>query len=88
MTIELQDLRQQISNLDQQIHELLQERFRLTEQVAHYKKAKGLALKDSAQEQRIFQALKMNNEDQQHMKRIFQSILDESLKKMKAQSSN
>lgn len=72
----LQLLRAKIDQIDQRISQLLDERFKITEEIRKFKQENKLASYDAEREEQILKKF-----DQNHKKEIFKKILEESKKK-------
>ena len=76
---EMDALREEINNLDQELLELLEERFLLCEQIGEIKKENNLPIEDKKREAQIIQT-KVNSTslDREFVKNLYALILAES----------
>ena len=79
--MDLDTIRQEIDQIDDQIVKLLEERMHLVEGVVAYKKASGKPILDSKREEIIFEKVKNRVEDKRYQETIvatFSEILKRS----------
>ena len=79
--MDLDTIRQEIDQIDDQIVKLLEERMHLVEGVVAYKKASGKPILDSKREEIIFEKVKNRVEDKRYQETIvatFSDILNRS----------
>lgn len=79
--LDLNQLRQNIDKLDKQLAAVLEERLKVVLQVADYKKARGLAVKDPAREEIVINKVAGLLENQAYsgaVKSIMRSIIDQA----------
>ena len=69
-------IRQEIDQIDDQIVKLLEERMRLVEGVVAYKKASGKPILDSKREEVIFEKVKNRVEDKRYQETIVATFSD------------
>ena len=69
-------IRQEIDQIDDQIVKLLEERMHLVEGVVAYKKASGKAILDSKREEVIFEKVKNRVEDKRYQETIVATFSD------------
>lgn len=80
---ELNDLRTQINHIDEQLLQLIVQRFDVVKEVGRVKQTAHLPIKDAAREQAVLNRLKakVDNEAlQPAIQAIFQTIMDEAKK--------
>ena len=68
--MDLDVIRQEIDQIDDQIVKLLEKRMRLIDQVVAYKKASGKPILDSKREEAIFEKVRNRVEDKQYQESI------------------
>lgn len=79
MTTELESLREEINNLDQELIEILEERFALCEEIAEIKKDAGLKVEDKSREADILKTkINQTSMNPEFVKNIFALIFAES----------
>lgn len=85
--MDLSQLREQIDTIDRQIAALLTQRMDITNEVAAYKKANGLAVYHPEREQQVIEKVcsLTKPEYQQALTVIYQCIMDESKKNQEQQ---
>lgn len=79
--MDLDIIRQEIDQIDDQIVKLLEERMHLVEGVVAYKKASGKSILDTKREEIIFEKVKNRVEDKRYQETIvatFSDILNRS----------
>lgn len=69
-------IRQEIDQIDDQIVKLLEERMHLVEGVVAYKKASGKPILDSKREEVIFEKVKNRVEDKRYQETIVETFSD------------
>ena len=69
-------IRQEIDQIDDQIVKLLEERMHLVEEVVTYKKASGKPILDSKREEVIFEKVKNRVEDKRYQETIVATFSD------------
>ena len=69
-------IRQEIDQIDDQIVKLLEERMLLVEEVVAYKKASGKPILDSKREEVIFEKVKNRVEDKRYQETIVATFSD------------
>lgn len=69
-------IRQEIDQIDDQIVKLLEERMHLVEEVVAYKKASGKPILDSKREEIIFEKVKNRVEDKRYQETIVATFSD------------
>ena len=69
-------IRQEIDQIDDQIVKLLEERMHLVEQVVTYKKASGKPILDTKREEVIFEKIKNRVEDKRYQETIVATFSD------------
>ena len=69
-------IRQEIDQIDDQIVKLLEERMQLVEGVVAYKKASGKPILDTKREEIIFEKVKNRVEDKRYQKTIVATFSD------------
>ena len=74
--MDLDVIRQEIDQIDDQIVKLLEERMRLVDQVVAYKKASGKPILDSKREEVIFEKVKNRVEDKRYQETIVATFSD------------
>ena len=74
--MDLDVIRQEIDQIDDQIVKLLEERMRLVDQVVAYKKASGKPILDSKREEVIFEKVKNRVEDKRYQGTIVATFSD------------
>ena len=74
--MDLDIIRQEIDQIDDQIVQLLEERMHLVEGVVAYKKASGKAILDTKREEAIFEKVRNRVEDKQYQEPIVATISD------------
>ena len=74
--MDLDSIRQEIDQLDDQIVKLLEERMHLVEGVVAYKKASGKAILDTKREEAIFEKVRNRVEDKQYQETIVATFSD------------
>lgn len=80
---QLNELRNQINKVDEQLLRLLEQRFNIVRKVGQVKQAANLPVKDAAREQAVLNRLKTQVADPTlvpAMQAIFQTIMDEAKK--------
>lgn len=79
MTTEIEALREEINNLDQELLEILEERFALCDEIGEIKREEGLKIEDKSREKDIIQSkLVSTSLSKEFVKNIFALILAES----------
>ena len=74
--MDLDSIRQEIDQIDDQIVKLLEERMHLVEGVIAYKKASGKPILDSKREEVIFDKVKNRVEDKRYQETIVATFSD------------
>ena len=74
--MDLDIIRQEIDQIDDQIVKLLEERMHLVEDVVAYKKASGKAILDTKREEAIFEKVRNRVEDKQYQETIVATFSD------------
>ena len=74
--MDLDIIRQEIDQIDNQIVKLLEERMHLVEGVVAYKKASGKPILDSKREEIIFEKVKNRVEDKRYQETIVATFSD------------
>ena len=76
MELNLQDIRDQLDEIDDQLIDLLSRRMRLVQDVAAYKKEKGLPILDAGRENAILERLsqKAGGEFAPYVKRLYETL--------------
>ena len=74
--MDLDSIRQEIDQIDDQIVKLLEERMHLVEEVVAYKKASGKPILDSKREEIIFEKVKNRVEDKRYQETIVATFSD------------
>lgn len=74
--MDLDVIRQEIDQIDDQIVKLLEERMRLVDQVVAYKKVSGKPILDSKREEVIFEKVKNRVEDKRYQETIVATFSD------------
>ena len=74
--MDLDIIRQEIDQIDDQIVKLLEERMNLVEDVVAYKKASGKAILDTKREEAIFEKVRNRVEDKQYQETIVATFSD------------
>ena len=74
--MDLDVIRQEIDQINDQIVKLLEERMRLVDQVVAYKKASGKPILDSKREEVIFEKVKNRVEDKRYQETIVATFSD------------
>lgn len=74
--MDLDIIRQEIDQIDDQIVKLLEERMYLVEDVVAYKKASGKAILDTKREEAIFEKVRNRVEDKQYQETIVATFSD------------
>ena len=74
--MDLDNIRQEIDKIDDQIVQLLEERMHLVEGVVAYKKASGKAILDTKREEAIFEKVRNRVEDKQYQETIVATFSD------------
>ena len=74
--MDLDSIRQEIDQIDDQIVKLLEERMNLVEGVVAYKKASGKAILDTKREEAIFEKVRNRVEDKQYQETIVATFSD------------
>ena len=74
--MDLNSIRQEIDQIDDQIVKLLEERMHLVEGVVAYKKASGKPILDSKREEVIFEKVKNRVEDKRYQETIVATFSD------------
>ncbi len=87
MELNLQDIREQLDQIDDQMIDLFSKRMRLVSEVAAYKKEKGLPILDKGREDVILERLsqKAGNELSEYAKRMYETLFAVSREYQKAQ---
>ena len=74
--MDLDSIRKEIDQIDDQIVKLLEERMQLVEGVVTYKKASGKPILDSKREEVIFEKVKNRVEDKRYQETIVATFSD------------
>ena len=74
--MDLDSIRQEIDQIDDQIVKLLEERMHLVEDVVAYKKASGKAILDTKREEVIFEKVRSRVEDKRYQETIVSTFSD------------
>ncbi len=74
--MDLNSIRQEIDQIDDQIVKLLEERMHLVEGVVAYKKASGKAILDTKREEVIFEKVRSRVEDKRYQETIVATFSD------------
>ena len=74
--MDLDSIRQEIDQIDDQIVKLLEERMQLVEEVVAYKKASGKPILDSKREEVIFEKVRNRVEDKRYQETIVATFSD------------
>ena len=74
--MDLDIIRQEIDQIDDQIVKLLEERMHLVEGVVAYKKASGKPILDTKREEAIFEKVRNRVEDKQYQETIVATFSD------------
>ena len=74
--MDLDSIRQEIDQIDDQIVKLLEERMRLVEGVVTYKKASGKSILDTKREAIIFEKVRNRVEDKRYQETIVATFSD------------
>ena len=74
--MDLNSIRQEIDQIDDQIVKLLEERMHLVEGVVAYKKASGKAILDTKREEVIFEKVRSRVEDKRYQETIVAAFSD------------
>lgn len=74
--MDLDIIRQEIDQIDDQIVKLLEERMHLVEDVVAYKKASGKAILDTKREEVIFEKVSSRVEDKRYQETIVATFSD------------
>ena len=74
--MDLNSIRQEIDQIDDQIVKLLEERMQLVEEVVAYKKASGKPILDSKREEIIFEKVRNRVEDKRYQETIVATFSD------------
>ena len=74
--MDLDSIRQEIDQIDDQIVKLLEERMHLVEGVVAYKKASGKAILDTKREEAICEKVRNRVEDKQYQETIVATFSD------------
>ena len=74
--MDLDIIRQEIDQIDNQIVKLLEERMHLVEDVVAYKKASGKAILDTKREEAIFEKVRNRVEDKHYQETIVATFSD------------
>ena len=74
--MDLNSIRQEIDQIDDQIVKLLEERMHLVEEVVAYKKASGKPILDSKREEIIFEKVRNRVEDKRYQETIVATFSD------------
>ena len=74
--MDLDIIRQEIDQIDDQIVKLLEERMHLVEGVVAYKKASGKAILDTKREEAIFEKVRSRVEDKRYQETIVATFSD------------
>lgn len=77
--IELEALREELSNLDKELMEILEERFALCEEIGEIKREENIPIEDSKQEALIIQSnANSTSLNKEFVKNLFSLIFEES----------
>ena len=74
--MDLNSIRQEIDQIDDQIVKLLEERMQLVEGVVAYKKASGKSILDTKREEVIFEKVRSRVEDKRYQETIVATFSD------------
>ena len=74
--MDLDIIRQEIDQIDDQIVKLLEERMHLVEDVVAYKKASGKAILDTKREEVIFEKVRSRVEDKRYQETVVATFSD------------
>ena len=74
--MDLNSIRQEIDQIDDQIVKLLEERMHLVEEVVAYKKASGKPILDTKREEVIFEKIRSRVEDKRYRETIVATFSD------------
>ena len=74
--MDLDSIRQEIDQIDDQIVKLLEERMHLVEGVVAYKKASGKPISDTKREEAIFEKVRSRVEDKRYQETIVATFSD------------
>ena len=74
--MDLDSIRQEIDQIDDQIVKLLEERMHLVEGVVTYKKASGKSILDTKREEVIFEKVRSRVEDKRYQETIVATFSD------------
>ena len=74
--MDLESIRQEIDQIDNQIVKLLEERMHLVEGVVVYKKASGKPILDTKREEAIFEKVRSRVEDKRYQETIVATFSD------------
>ena len=74
--MDLESIRQEIDQIDDQIVKLLEERMHLVEEVVAYKKASGKPILDTEREAIIFEKVRSRVEDKRYQETIVATFSD------------
>ena len=74
--MDLDSIRQEIDQIDDQIVKLLEERMQLVEEVVAYKKASGKPILDTKREKVIFEKVRSRVEDKRYQETIVATFSD------------
>ena len=74
--MDLDSIRQEIDQIDDQIVKLLEERMQLVESVVAYKKASGKPILDTKREELIFERVRNRVEDKRYQETIVATFSD------------
>lgn len=74
--MDLESIRQEIDQIDDQIVKLLEERMHLVEGVVAYKKASGKSILDTKREEVIFEKVRSRVEDKRYQETIVATFSD------------
>lgn len=81
MTFELETIREEINNIDNEILELLEERMELAQEIGEYKKEHGIDILDKAREAQVLEHCKQHTSlSPEFVEKIFKEIMEESRK--------
>ncbi len=79
MNTEILALRTEIDNLDKELLQLLEERFKLTNEVGEIKKTEDIQVKDNKREEQLFESrIAQTNLDEKFVTKLFSTIMEES----------
>jgi len=79
--MEIKELRQNVDKVDDQIVELLEKRFKISEEVGKYKKGNGLEIENLNREKEIIdKRIKESGLSREFVESFFQLIFEESKK--------